>query len=66
MVLVQIAHNVVLGKNCEITAGTIIDGSTEIGDMSWGGLNSTLKDNIKSGHRITMMTQATITGNSKQ
>jgi bifunctional N-acetylglucosamine-1-phosphate-uridyltransferase/glucosamine-1-phosphate-acetyltransferase GlmU-like protein len=39
--------NVVMGKNCEITAGTIIGGSTKIRDMSWTGLNSTLKDNIK-------------------
>jgi UDP-3-O-[3-hydroxymyristoyl] glucosamine N-acyltransferase len=31
--LVHIAHNVVIGKNCELTAGTVIGGSTTIGDM---------------------------------
>jgi UDP-3-O-[3-hydroxymyristoyl] glucosamine N-acyltransferase len=29
--LVHIAHNVVIGRNCELTAGTIIGGSTTIG-----------------------------------
>ena len=50
--LVQIAHNVKIGKNSEITTGTIIGGSTSIGDMTWTGLNSTLKDNIKVGNNV--------------
>src|SRR5689334_5575579 len=49
--LVHIAHNVTIGKNCQLTAGTIIGGSTTLGDMCWTGLNSTLKDNIKVGNK---------------
>src|SRR5215210_1228538 len=41
--LVHVAHNVIIGRNCELTAGTIIGGSTTIGDTCWTGLNSTLE-----------------------
>ncbi len=58
--MVQVAHNVVVGKNCEITTGTIIGGSTKIGDMSWTGLNSTLKDNIKVGTRVLIAAGAVV------
>lgn len=50
--LVDIAHNVTVGKHCIITAGAIIGGSTSIGDMSWMGLQSTLKNNIKIGKNV--------------
>ena len=50
--LVHIAHNVVIGINCELTAGTIIGGSTTIGDSCWTGLNSTLKYKIKIGNKV--------------
>ena len=58
--MVQIAHNVVIGKSCEITTGTIIGGSTKIGDMSWTGLNSTLKDNIKIGSNVLVAAGAVV------
>jgi UDP-3-O-[3-hydroxymyristoyl] glucosamine N-acyltransferase len=50
--LVHIAHNVKVGKNCELTAGTVIGGSTTTGNSVWTGLNSTLKDNIKIGDNV--------------
>jgi UDP-3-O-[3-hydroxymyristoyl] glucosamine N-acyltransferase len=50
--LVHVAHNVVIGRNCELTAGTIIGGSTTIGDICWTGLNSTLKNKIKIGNKV--------------
>jgi UDP-3-O-[3-hydroxymyristoyl] glucosamine N-acyltransferase len=50
--LVHIAHNVVIGRNCELTAGTIIGGSTTLGDTCWTGLNSTLKNKIKIGNKV--------------
>jgi UDP-3-O-[3-hydroxymyristoyl] glucosamine N-acyltransferase len=50
--LVHVAHNVVMGRNCELTAGTIIGGSTIIGDTCWTGLNSTLKNKIKIGDKV--------------
>jgi UDP-3-O-[3-hydroxymyristoyl] glucosamine N-acyltransferase len=58
--LVHIAHNVVTGKNCELTAGTIIGGSTTLGDMCWTGLNSTLKDNIKVGNKALVAAGAAV------
>ncbi len=50
--LVHLAHNVKIGKNCELTAGTIIGGSTTTGNSTWTGLNSTLKDNIRIGDNV--------------
>jgi UDP-3-O-[3-hydroxymyristoyl] glucosamine N-acyltransferase len=58
--LVQIAHNVVIGKNTEITTGTIVGGSTTIGDMCWTGLNSTLKDRIKIGNNALVAAGAVV------
>ena len=52
--LVHVAHNVVIGRNCELTAGTIIGGSTTIGDTCWTGLNSTLKNKIKIGNKVVV------------
>jgi UDP-3-O-[3-hydroxymyristoyl] glucosamine N-acyltransferase len=58
--LVHIAHNVVIGKHCELTAGTIIGGSTVLGEMCWTGLNSTLKDNIKIGSHVVIASGASV------
>jgi UDP-3-O-[3-hydroxymyristoyl] glucosamine N-acyltransferase len=58
--LVHIAHNVTVGKNCELTAGTIIGGSTTLGDTCWTGLNSTLKDNIKIGNNVLIAAGAAV------
>jgi UDP-3-O-[3-hydroxymyristoyl] glucosamine N-acyltransferase len=58
--LVHVAHNVVIGKNCELTAGTIIGGSTSVGNMCWTGLNCTLKDNIKVGNNVIVASGASV------
>jgi UDP-3-O-[3-hydroxymyristoyl] glucosamine N-acyltransferase len=58
--LVHVAHNVVIGRNCELTAGTIIGGSTTIGDTSWMGLNCTLKNKISIGSRVIVGCGATV------
>jgi UDP-3-O-[3-hydroxymyristoyl] glucosamine N-acyltransferase len=58
--MVQIAHNVVIGRNSEITTGTIIGGSTKIGDSCWTGLNSTLKDNIHLGDNVLVAAGAVV------
>jgi UDP-3-O-[3-hydroxymyristoyl] glucosamine N-acyltransferase len=58
--LVHIAHNVTVGKNCELTAGTIIGGSTTLGDISWTGLNSTLKHGIKLGRNVIVASGASV------
>ncbi|HEY6404741.1 MAG TPA: UDP-3-O-(3-hydroxymyristoyl)glucosamine N-acyltransferase [Nitrososphaeraceae archaeon] len=58
--LVHVAHNVIIGKHCELTAGTIIGGSTTLGDMCWTGLNSTLKDNIRLGNNVIVASGASV------
>lgn len=50
--MVHVAHNVRIGKNCMLTAGTIIGGSTTIGDSVWFGLNSTAKHQIAIGSNV--------------
>ncbi len=61
--LVHIAHNVVIGKNCALTAGTIIGGSTSLGDNCWTGLNSTLKHKIKLGNNVIVGSGASVIKN---
>jgi UDP-3-O-[3-hydroxymyristoyl] glucosamine N-acyltransferase LpxD len=58
--LVHIAHNVVVGKSCELTAGTVIGGSTTVGDTTWTGLNSTLKNKIKVGSNVIVASGASV------
>jgi UDP-3-O-[3-hydroxymyristoyl] glucosamine N-acyltransferase len=58
--LVHIAHNVVVGRNCELTAGTVIGGSTTVGEMTWTGLNSTLKNGIKVGRNVIVASGASV------
>lgn len=58
--LVHIAHNVTVGMNCELTAGTVIGGSTSVGDTSWTGLNSTLKNGIKVGRNVIVASGASV------
>lgn len=58
--LVHIAHNVVIGRNCELTAGTIIGGSTTVGDSTWTGLNSTLKNTIRVGSNVIVASGASV------
>ena len=61
--LVHIAHNVVIGKNCALTAGTIIGGSASLGDSCWTGLNSTLKHKIKLGNNVIVGSGASVIKN---
>jgi len=58
--LVHISHNVVIGKNCEITAGAIIGGSAQIGDSTWIGLNATLKDHVSVGDNVIIASGASV------
>jgi UDP-3-O-[3-hydroxymyristoyl] glucosamine N-acyltransferase len=57
---VHIAHNVSVGNNCELTAGTIIGGSTVVGDTSWTGLNSTIKNGLKLGNNVIVASGASV------
>jgi UDP-3-O-[3-hydroxymyristoyl] glucosamine N-acyltransferase LpxD len=58
--LVHVAHNVEIGRHCALTAGTIIGGSTRIGDMCWTGLNSTIKHKLKIGNKVIIGSGASV------
>ena len=58
--LVHIAHNVEIGRHCALTAGTIIGGSTRIGDMCWTGLNSTIKHKVRIGNKVIVGSGASV------
>jgi UDP-3-O-[3-hydroxymyristoyl] glucosamine N-acyltransferase len=52
-----------IGRNCALTGGVIIGGSTIIGDTCWFGLNSTLKHKIKIGNKVIVGSGASVIGN---
>ena len=60
--LVHVAHNVSIGENCQLAAGTIIGGSTKIGNSCWTGLNSTLKHHITVGNNVLVAAGACVIG----
>jgi UDP-3-O-[3-hydroxymyristoyl] glucosamine N-acyltransferase len=61
--LVQISHNVKVGKHCAITANTVIAGSTIIGDYTWVSPSATIRDQIKIGKNVMVGMGATVTKN---
>lgn len=58
--LVHIAHNVRIGRNCQLTGGTVVGGSAVIGDSCWTGLNSTLKDHARLGDNVIVAAGACV------
>jgi UDP-3-O-[3-hydroxymyristoyl] glucosamine N-acyltransferase len=58
--LVHVAHNVSIGENCQLAAGTIIGGSTKVGNSCWTGLNSTLKHHITIGNNVLVAAGACV------
>jgi UDP-3-O-[3-hydroxymyristoyl] glucosamine N-acyltransferase len=50
--LVQVAHNVKIGRHCVIAAHTGISGSVTIGDMAMIGGRVGLADHINIGSRV--------------
>lgn len=50
----HIAHNVNIGKNCLIIAGTIIGGSVTIGDKCYLGIGCMIKNKVKIGNNVTI------------
>jgi UDP-3-O-[3-hydroxymyristoyl] glucosamine N-acyltransferase len=61
--LVHVAHNVIIGRDCELTAGTVVGGSTTIGDSCWMGLNSTIKNKLQIGHNVIVASGASVIRN---
>ena len=47
--LVNIGHNSIIGKNCILTSNIITGGSSQVGDYTFIGVNSVIKNGIKIG-----------------
>lgn len=58
--LVHVAHNVVMGENCEIAGGAVFGGSITVGNSTWIGLNATLKNKIKIGNNVLVASGASV------
>jgi UDP-3-O-[3-hydroxymyristoyl] glucosamine N-acyltransferase LpxD len=52
--LVHIAHNVRIGMDCTIVAGTVIGGSAVIGDRVFIGINASIKNGVRIGNGATI------------
>lgn len=52
--LVHIAHNVEIGENTMVIAGSVICGSVKIGNNCWIAPNASLKDWIKVGNNVVV------------
>ena len=63
--LVQIAHNVQIGKHCILVAQTGIAGSSELGDYVVMSAHSGIGDHVQIGNGVMLGPQAGITSNSK-
>jgi len=50
--LVRVGHGVRIGNDCIIVAGTIICGSVEIGDQTWIGPLTCIRENVTIGNRV--------------
>jgi UDP-3-O-[3-hydroxymyristoyl] glucosamine N-acyltransferase len=61
--LVQVAHNVKIGRNCIIVAQVGISGSVEIGDGAIIAGQAGVKDHVKIGAGAIVAAQAGVTGN---
>ena len=61
--LVQIAHNVKVGKHTAITANSTIAGSTVIGDFTWVAPCATILDQISIGKYVTVGIGSVVTKN---
>lgn len=59
--LVQVSHNVTIGKRCEVAGGTFIGGSTTIGDEVWIGPNATISSEIAIGDGAFVTLGAVVT-----
>lgn len=59
--LIHIGHDVYLGKNVEITAGSIIGGFARLEDHSYVGINASVRNRISLGKNSIIGMGATVT-----
>ena len=52
--LCNIGHNCIIGKNCILTCNIITSGSSIIGDYSFLGVGSIIKNGINIGDKVTL------------
>jgi UDP-3-O-[3-hydroxymyristoyl] glucosamine N-acyltransferase len=64
--LVHIAHNVKIGRNCEIAAGAVISGSCSIGDNVWIGPKALISSEVTVGDRAFIALGSVVTKNVLQ
>lgn len=57
----HVGHNVVIGRNCIITAFTVIAGSAKVGDGAWIGIHSAIRDGISIGKKAMIGMGAVVT-----
>jgi UDP-3-O-[3-hydroxymyristoyl] glucosamine N-acyltransferase len=58
--LVQIAHNVKIGKHCLLVSQVGVAGSTELGDHVFAGGQSGFIDHLKIGHRVRVAAKSAV------
>ena len=63
--LVHIAHNVTVGRRCEIAGCSVIAGSSTIGDDVWIGPNSTISSEIHIGNNARVNLGSVVVKNVK-
>jgi UDP-3-O-[3-hydroxymyristoyl] glucosamine N-acyltransferase len=63
--LVQVAHNVIIGKNCVIAAQTGIAGSSEVGDNVTVGGQVGIAGHISIGNNVVIAAQSGVSNNIK-
>ncbi|MHB8231325.1 MAG: UDP-3-O-(3-hydroxymyristoyl)glucosamine N-acyltransferase [bacterium] len=63
--LVQIAHNVIIGKNCAIAAQTGIAGSSTVGDNVTMGGQVGIAGHISIGNNVTIAAQSGVANSTK-
>jgi UDP-3-O-[3-hydroxymyristoyl] glucosamine N-acyltransferase len=61
--LVHVAHNVKIGKNTMVVAGTVLCGSVEIGDSCFIGANSVIRQHLKIGNNSIIGMGSVVTKN---
>ena len=61
--LVQIAHNVIIGKNCLIASQVGISGSTKVGNNVLMAGQVGIADHVNIGNKVTILAKSGISGN---
>ncbi|MEI6853398.1 MAG: DapH/DapD/GlmU-related protein [Bacteroidota bacterium] len=59
----HIGHNSTVGNDTLITAATVLCGGARVGDRSWIGVNSTIKEKVEVGDDVTIGIGSVVTKN---